>query len=111
MNDLKVRDDEDQLMTSNFVVPFEQNHMFTGRKEFLQILKQKLFDQTPKKLNHRVALYGMGGVGKTQIALEYVYSNRDSYKRIYWITSVNKASLLSGYQKIAAKAGLNSLLN
>src|SRR5271154_3780781 len=111
MNDLKVRDDEDQLMTSNFVVPFEQNRLFTGCKEFLEILKQKLFDQTPKKLNYRIALYGMGGIGKTQTALEYVYSNRDTYKRIYWITAVDQASLLSGYRKIAIKAALKNLLN
>ena len=70
-----------------------------------------LFDQAPKKYNHRIALYGMGGIGKTQTALEYVYTNRDSYERIYWITAVDQASLLSGYQKIAIKAGLKSLLN
>jgi len=110
MNDLKVRDDRDQLSTGSFVVPFEQNRLFTGRKEFLEILKQKLVDQTPMKLNHRVALYGMGGVGKTQTALEYIYSNRDSYKRIYWITAVDQTSLLSGYQNIAITAGLKSLL-
>ena len=95
----------------DFVVPFEQNPWFTGRKEFLEILKEKLFDQTPKKYNHRIALYGMGGIGKTQTALEYVYTNRDSYERIYWITAVDQASLLSGYQKIAIKAGLKALLN
>ena len=48
----------------------------------------------------------MGGIGKTQIALEYVYTNRTSYERIYWLTAVDQASLLSGYQKIAKDAGL-----
>ena len=67
-----------------------------------------MFDQAPKKHNHRVALYGMGGIGKTQTALEYVYTNRDSYERIYWITAVDQASLLSGYLKIAIKAGLKT---
>ena len=110
--DLKIQDNGDQrLSTDNFVVPFEQNHQFTGRKIILEALKQKLFDQAPKKHKHRVALYGMGGIGKTQTALEYVYTNRDSYERIYWITAVDQASLLSGYQKIAIKAGLKRLLN
>ena len=111
MSDLKVQDDGNQLSTENFLVPFEQNLLFTGRKEFLELLKQKLFDRTPKKLNHRVALYGMGGIGKTQTALEYVYSNRDTYKRIYWMTAVDQASLLFGYQKIAIKSGLKNLLD
>src|SRR5947207_2848363 len=108
-NVLNIQDDE--LSTDNFVVPFEQNPWFTGRKSFLETLKEKLFDQSPKEHNHRVALYGMGGIGKTQTALEYVYSNRHIYDRIYWITAVDQASLLSGYLKIAIKAGLRTLLN
>src|SRR5436190_10200436 len=110
MMDLKIQGDEDQLSMDNFIIPFGKNPWFTGRTEFLRILKQTLYDNAPKKYNHRVALYGMGGIGKTQTALEYVYTNRDSYERIYWITAVDQASLLSGYQKIAIKAGLKSLL-
>ena len=53
----------------------------------------------------------MGGIGKTQIALEYVYTNKDFYERIYWLTAVDQASLLSGYQKISTKASLKRLLN
>ena len=109
---MKIGDDEDkQLSTDNFVIPFKQNPMFTGRREFLKILKEKLFDQAPQKHSHCVALYGMGGIGKTQIALEYVYTNRDSYDKIYWISAVDQTSLLSGYQKIVIKAGLKALLH
>jgi NB-ARC domain len=109
---LKIEDYEDQqLSTDDFIVPFEQNPWFTGRREFLETLKIKMFDQAPKKHNHRIALYGMGGIGKTQTALEYVYTNRDLYERIYWITAVDQASLLSGYLKIAVKAGLKSLFH
>jgi len=43
----------------------------------------------------------MGGIGKTQCALGYVYTNRDIYDRIYWISAVDKSSLLSRYQDIA----------
>src|SRR5215471_8979122 len=112
MTDLKIQDYEyERLSTGNFIVPFERNPRFTGRSQFLETLKEKMFDQAPKKYNHRIALYGMGGIGKTQTALEYVYTNRLSYARIYWITAVDQASLLSGYQKIAIKAGLKSLFN
>src|SRR5438046_29875 len=109
IHDLKIQGDE-QLSIDNFVVPFEQNPWFTGRRKFLEILKETLFDPAPKRHKHRVALYGMGGIGKTQTALEYVHTNRDSYERIYWITAVDQASLLSGYQNIAIKAGLKTLL-
>ena len=112
MADLKIQNSEHQpIVTDNFVVPFERNPWFTGRRKLLEMLKERLSDRTPKKHNHRVALYGMGGIGKTQTAIEYVYANRDSYKRIYWITAVDQASLVSGYQTIAIKAGLKTLLN
>ena len=53
----------------------------------------------------------MGGIGKTQCALGYVYANRDVYDRIYWISAVDRTSLLSGYQTIAKAARLHSLQN
>ena len=51
-------------------------------------------------------MYGMGGIGNTQIALAYVYTHKTYYKKIYWINAVNQASLLLGYQKIAQIIGL-----
>ena len=48
----------------------------------------------------------MGGIGKTQCALEYVYSYKECYERLYWISAVNQTSLFSGFQKIARKAKL-----
>jgi Cdc6-like AAA superfamily ATPase len=52
------------------IVPFERNGRFTGRQEQLATLEQEIFgsNQTP-----RTALVGLGGVGKTQVALELVY--------------------------------------
>jgi tetratricopeptide (TPR) repeat protein len=67
-------------------------------------MKSSLACEAPRRDNHRVALYGTGGIGKTQCALEYVYANETYYDRIYWITAVDQASLLSGYQTIARKA-------
>jgi len=101
----------ESISVDKFLVPFERNPLLTGRESFLKELRAKMLDRTPKQYNHRIALYGMGGIGKTQTAIEYVYSNRDCYQRIYWITGVDQASLLSGYLKIAEIAGLKSLLN
>ena len=112
MNDLKIQDDEmNDYRQTTLSFPLNKILGSPDAKNFSKHLRKRLFDQAPKKYNHRIALYGMGGIGKTQTALEYVYTNRDSYERIYWITAVDQASLLSGYQKIAIKAGLKSLLN
>lgn len=45
----------------------------------------------------------MAGVGKTEVAVEYVHRYKAEYDRIYWIPSIDQASLLAGYQEIAVK--------
>ena len=47
----------------------------------------------------------MGGVGKTQVAIEYVYQHENDYYDIYWISASDQAALLSGFQEIGAKTG------
>lgn len=93
----------------NFMVPYQRNPLFIGRSLLLRNLKEALSAVVPKKFNHRVALHGMGGVGKTQCAIEYVYSSVSDYERIYWITAIDQTSLLSGYQKIAKTTTLTGL--
>ena len=112
MCDLNIQNrSNDAPVEDKFIVPFERNPYFTGRKDFLCRLNQTLLDESSKRFNHRVALYGMGGIGKTQTAIEYIYSNRSFYERIYWITTGDQNALLSGYQKIAEKANLKSLVD
>src|SRR5579859_8035327 len=82
------------------MVCHQQNPHFTGRDELLTQLREKLLSKRPKQYNHRVAIYGMGGVGKTQIAIEYVYRFRQSYDNIFWINASDQASLLTGFQEI-----------
>jgi Cdc6-like AAA superfamily ATPase len=65
------------------MVPYQRNANFTGRADLLTKLSTKLCDIIPKSWNHRVALYGLGGVGKTQLALEYVYAHKGQYDRVY----------------------------
>src|SRR5271170_2961194 len=81
-----------------FIVPYERNPHFKGRGELLTKLHKKLCEIVPDQHNHRVALYGLGGVGKTQLALEYVYRHWQSktYDRVYWISAVSQATLFTG---------------
>src|SRR5579859_3177527 len=86
------------------MVRYERNQQFAGRHYFLAELHKKF--QTPSTEVYRIALFGLGGIGKTQIALEYVYRYQLPYQRIYWISADIQASLLDGYQKIAEQAKL-----
>ena len=42
-------------------------------------------------------------MGKTQTALEYVHRKKEHYSSIFWISGVNQATLLTGFQQIATE--------
>ena len=89
------------------MVPYEKNQYFTGRDAFIKQLFNKFRDPSPARYHGRLALYGLGGIGKTQVALEFIYRYQSSYSRIYWISAVSQKSLLDGYEKIAKRAEIN----
>jgi len=102
-----------QLMTESvpassqpkyFMVDYPKNEWFYGRDKLLTDLSIKLEETKAYQYNHRVALYGLGGVGKTQTALAYVYAKREFYTSIFWISGVNETTLRSGFQRIAKYA-------
>jgi tetratricopeptide (TPR) repeat protein len=87
------------------MVPFERNSSFTGRESELERLRQALSkaDRTAK-----VAITGLGGVGKTQLALELIYRWRAEYKTcsIIWIPVTSKESLGLAYLNAAKQLGI-----
>ena len=60
------------------MVPFEKNEYFVGRADLLKQLSDALCCMKPRQYNHRVALFGMGGVGKTQTVLSSVLDDHGS---------------------------------
>jgi tetratricopeptide (TPR) repeat protein len=87
------------------MMPYDSNPHFLGRDDLLKSLKDKLKETKPKQYNHRVAIYGMGGVGKTQVAIEYVYRHENDYDNVYWISASDQAALLSGFQEVGTRTG------
>src|SRR5213075_1307745 len=83
-----------------FMVPYEENKFYVGQVDLIDKIFDRLRDSNPHQYNHRVALYGMGGVGKTQTALAYVHILKQNYHSVFWISSVNQTTLLSGFEQI-----------
>jgi len=52
------------------------------------------------------AIYGLGGVGKTQLAIEYAYRHRVDYEVVWWIRSEDLTTLASDYAGLAVKLNL-----
>ncbi|KPM45191.1 hypothetical protein AK830_g1366 [Neonectria ditissima] len=54
-----------------------------------------------------VLIHGMGGLGKTEIALEYVHRHKTEFQVIFWIDSSNQQGLKTGISVMRSKLGLS----
>src|SRR5260221_1053026 len=61
-------------------VPYPRNLRFTDREEILQQLHESFTRDTASSFKQPLALVGLGGMGKTQIALEYACRYREEYQ-------------------------------
>ncbi|KAI8622908.1 TPR-like protein [Xylariaceae sp. FL1651] len=87
---------------SHFVVPFGRNGHFVGRDTILEQLLEKVPPDANRNDCQRVAVEGLGGIGKTQIALETAYQVRDRYPdcSIFWVPAVDLTSFENAYREI-----------
>jgi tetratricopeptide (TPR) repeat protein len=79
-------------------IPFNRNPNFTGREEFLNNLHKTLHSGKHAALTQ--ALTGLGGMGKTQIAIEYAYRFSSEYDLIWWIRAEDSAILASDFSDL-----------
>jgi GTPase SAR1 family protein len=88
-----------------FIVPYQKNDQFTGRHAFLDKLATKLWKNDSPNFSYQIVLHGLGGVGKTQIALQYAHIHRDKYGNVFWVSAVSEAAILAGFQDIGKQTG------
>ena len=82
-------------------VPHQRNPYFTGREALLQRLHHTLNSSKAAALSHPQAMSGLGGIGKTQLALEYAYRYHEEYAAVFWLKADSRESLLADFQAIA----------
>ncbi|KAJ7073847.1 P-loop containing nucleoside triphosphate hydrolase protein [Mycena amicta] len=73
---------------------------FQGRNDTLQQLAS-LFQQTEQKEQKTVLLYGLGGVGKTQIALKFIAVSGSRFTHQFKVDASSKETIQAGYKQIA----------
>ena len=81
------------------------NPHFTGREEPLLAMRSQLGAGFTTALVP-ITLYGLGGVGKSQIAIEYVYRFAADYELVCWIPGQVPGQLRSGLAALAPHLGI-----
>ncbi|MGW4205752.1 FxSxx-COOH system tetratricopeptide repeat protein, partial [Streptomyces sp. NPDC004726] len=81
-----------------------RNLVFTGREELLVSLENGLREGPTAVLPH--ALHGMGGVGKSQLALEYVYRHASEYDVVWWIPAERPTQIQQAFVELARRLHL-----
>jgi tetratricopeptide (TPR) repeat protein len=82
-------------------IPFPRNALFTGREEILSQLYTQLQADSMSALSQPQAISGLGGIGKTQIAVEYAYQHSQDYQAVFWVHADTRENLIAGYVEIA----------
>ncbi|RYP79040.1 hypothetical protein DL771_000018 [Monosporascus sp. 5C6A] len=93
---------------SHWVVPFGRNERFVGRESILQQLLERIPPGTNKDDCQRTAIEGLGGVGKTQIALEAAFRLRDKHPgcSVFWAPAVDAVTFENAYREIGRVVGV-----
>jgi tetratricopeptide (TPR) repeat protein len=81
-----------------------RNSSFTGREVLLSTLRKALDRQSKASvLPH--ALHGLGGVGKTQLAVEFAYRYAERYDVVWWIPAENQTLVLQSLRDLGKRLG------
>jgi tetratricopeptide (TPR) repeat protein/DNA-binding XRE family transcriptional regulator len=72
--------------TEYWSVPYLRNPLFLGRDDLLQSLRNKLVPGR-KATALTQSINGLGGIGKTQVALEYAHRYGEHYEAVFWVTA------------------------
>lgn len=73
---------------------------FVGRDEELHRIHEELQYDGSRKT---VVVHGLGGMGKTQLALAYAQQHRDEYSAVFWLNSKDVDTLKQGYVTAAKR--------
>jgi hypothetical protein len=99
---ITIANDRSNQMMNEYL--WSKNHNFVGRKGLLRQIKNHLNkESTPVIL---IALDGLGGVGKAQLALEFVWLHHKGYNGVAWFDAESQERLTEDYINLGLKLNI-----
>ncbi|GAB1314018.1 Tetratricopeptide-like helical (Fragment) [Madurella fahalii] len=94
-----------ESIKKHWTVPFGRNRDFVGREPILAQLRERIHPGSDKDNCQLTAINGLGGVGKTQLALEAAFRLRGDCS-VFWVPAIDAASFENAYRKIGRQLNL-----
>lgn len=90
------------VITPQWNLSHRRNPLFTGREQVFHQMQEAL------EQGWIAALTGIGGIGKTQTAIEYVYRYAYAYQTVLWVNAESWDTLQTSFVHLAALLSLSA---
>lgn len=95
-------------------MPLGRNTDFFGREDVLSFLEAQLCSKNIEASNDHekmnvlktCSLYGPAGIGKTQVAVEFVYRHLQDFEAIFWVHADEASKMIEDVNRITVQLGL-----
>lgn len=92
-----------------FVLPLTRTARFFDRDDVIEKVEKHFQDSDSNSSLRSLALYGMGGVGKSHVAMKYLENKQTAkeFDAIFWINAENPVSIEQSFTDIALRLKLH----
>lgn len=86
-----------------FALEYLRNPRFAGRESLLNALHAEVESNKASGQLKPIILHGTGGIGKSQVVVEYLYAHQKDHSSIFWINASTPGTVIIGFRLAAQR--------